>query len=85
MDAVIQIVQELGLGVGLAVGIFWQLRKVLEEAQAERARQVEERAQFLKFISEEGERNRQALTGLQSVLHEIRGAVLVIRKEEDEK
>ena len=84
MEVVVSLVQEVGLGVGLAVGVFWQLRKVLEDAQAERERARQERAEFLKFIAEEGDRNRQALNSLQTVLYEIRGAVLYVRKAEEE-
>lgn len=84
-DTWVQVVQELGLGVALGAFVAWQLKKVLADAREERDRYREERAEFLKYLQDEGTANRAALSALEKTLYELRGSLIYKRVEEEDK
>lgn len=82
-DAIIQIVQELGLGVALAVAIFWQLRRTLDAARDERQLDRVEREKLIQHLVDEGRETRDVLRGLDSTLSEIRGVLIGSRDDKE--
>lgn len=79
------VLQDVGLGAALALGIYLLLKKVLADAQLERDRYREERKQFLDALERTSGKQVEAISQLEKTLFELRGAILGSDLEQKDK